>query len=393
MMRRIFCILLLLFLLISVAFSLLASPVTEATTDLKGFFGESLADDIYQNAGRTIVPFKMDPNINGPDKIYRLANGMLEVHEVKAYSGWAGKAAMKTTASKVPTHELSSRWCENWIRETLSSSTASNTEKSAASALADAIKHKKVKFIFDEFNLTTEQFRASEVLQIGIDDVSLVETMGPTKLKNFDKFFSQKTKDFQRLKMGNLEKVMKSPKTNASWQLLSKKDQLALIPEDLRQNANVGKETVIRNGLMTQDGRLLVSIKSGLTSGFMVFATDSSHAVYQYLGGNILKPELERNIADAAARGTFVGSCVGVTVFLGATPSGWVVLAVSIGSYFVIDSALQVWHEHQDRKHLTVDDLRGWGISLDTPLAPPKDSILKPKTDSILAPENDTILF
>ena len=105
-----------LFLLLTAAFSLSASPATEAATELKGFFGESLARDIYQGAGRTIVPFKLNPNINGPDMICRLPNGMIEIHEVKAYSSWAGQSAMRTTAGNVPTYELSKRWCEKWIQ-------------------------------------------------------------------------------------------------------------------------------------------------------------------------------------------------------------------------------------------------------------------------------------
>lgn len=374
-----------------IAFPLLASPATEAPSELKGFSGESLADDIYQAAGRTLVPFKMDPNMNGPDRIYRLACGIIEVHEVKAYSGWAGQSAMKTTAGNVPTYELSKRWCEKWIQETMSSSTATSAEKSAAATLADAMKSGKARFIFDEFNLTTQQFRASEVMQVGIDNVSLVERMGPVKLKRFDHFFSRKSKDFLRLKVGNLENVMTSPWTNGACPV-SRKDQLALIPKDPCREAGVDK-IEIRNGLITQDGRLLVSVKAGVSSAIMVFAADSGYAVYQYLGGDILKPELERKIADAAVRGAFVGTCVGVTVFLGATPVGWVVLGVSIGSYFVVDTALKVWHEHQDRKYLTIDDLRGWGISLDTPLAPPADSLLEPKQDTILEPVINSLLF
>ena len=185
---------------------------------------------------------------------------------------------------------------------------------------------------------------------------------------------------------------MLAPGTNASWHPISRKDQLALMPKDSYRKVGV-KKIEIYNGLMTQDGCLLVTVKAGVKSGLMVFAADSGHAFYQYFGGDILKPEFEQKVSDAAVRGGFVGTCVGVTVFLGATPTGWVVLAVSIGSYFVVDTVLQVWHEHKDRKYLTVDDLRGWGISLDTPLAPPTDSILEPKTDTVLEPTKDSLLF
>ena len=389
-MRWITCLLLCLFII--AADASLASPATEAATDLKGFFGESLVDDIYQAAGRKLIPYKMNPTLSGPDRLYLLENGTIEVHEIKAYSGWAGKAAMKTTSEGTPTYELSARWCKNWITKTLSSSTASSEEKSAASTLSEAIKNNKVKFIFDEVNLTTQQFKASIVEQVDLDDVVLSEKMGPTKINRFNQFFSRKTRDYCNLKIGYLERIMKSPSTSPSWQTISRKDQIALIPEDAYKKIGV-KEVKTCSGLMTADGRLLISIKAGAAAGFMVFAADSGHAVYQYLAGDILKPELEDKIVDAALRGVFVGACVGVTVFLGAAPGGWVVLAVAIGSYFVIDTALQIWRAHQDWKHLTIDDLRGWGITTDTPLSPPTDSILKPKIDTTLEPVSDSLLF
>ena len=375
----------------NICFSLNASPATEASSAIKGFFGESLADDIYQAAGRKIVPYKIDPNLHGPDRIYRLSNGFYEIHEVKAYTSWAGKAAMQTTSGGVPTYELSRRWCEDWISKTLNSASASAAEKSAARTLADAIKHNRVKFIFDEFNLTTQQFRASEVIQVGKDGVVLTEKMGAVNLKRFNQFFSRKSKDFLQMKIGNLDNNFSAPSVHQSWQPLSRKDQLKLLPEKVYKEADV-KRIEIHNALLTQDGRLLIAVKTGVKTGVMVFAADAGHAVYEYANGDILKPELQRKIADAAVKGTFVGSCVGVTVFLGATPAGWCVLAVSAGSYFIVDQSLKVWHRYQDSKYLTIDDLCGWGVVSDTVLEPDDDTILESHKDTILEPELDTLL-
>lgn len=375
----------------NIYFSLNASPATEASSALKGFFGESLVDDIYQAAGRQIVPYKMDPNLHGPDRIYRLANGFYEIHEVKAYTSWAGKTAMRTTSGGVQTYELSRRWCEDWISKTLNSTTTTAAEKSAARTLADALKHNRVKFIFDEFNLTTQQFRVSEVIQVGKDEVVLTEKMGPVNLKRFNQFFSRKSKDFLKMKIGNFDNTFSVPSVHQSWQPLSRKDQLKLLPEKAYKEADV-KRIEVHNALLTQDGRLLVAVKSGVKTGVMVFAADSGHAVYEYANGDILKPELQRKIADAAVKGTFVGTCVGVTVFLGATPTGWCVLAVSVGSYFIVDQSLKVWHRYQDSKCLTIDDLRSWGIISGTVLELEKDTIFKPPENTVLKPELDTIL-
>ena len=375
----------------NICFSLNASPATEASSAIKGFFGESLADDIYQAAGRKIVPYKIDPNLHGPDRIYRLANGFYEIHEVKAYTSWAGKAAMQTTSGGVPTYELSRRWCEDWISKTLNSASASVAEKSAARTLADAIKRNRVKFIFDEFNLTTQQFRVSEVIQVGKDGVVLTEKMGAVNLKRFNQFFSRKSKDFLQMKIGNLDNNFSAPSVHQSWQPLSRKDQLKLLSEKVYKEADV-KRIEIHNALLTQDGRLLIAVKTGVKTGVMVFAADAGHAVYEYANGDILKPELQRKIADAAVKGTFVGSCVGVTVFLGATPAGWCVLAVSVGSYFIVDQSLKVWHRYQDSKYLTIDDLCGWGVVSDTVLEPDDDTILESHKDTILESELDTLL-
>ncbi len=386
--KTIFYRILLLFLFVYSSFAI-ASPATEATSALKGYFGESLVEDIYKSAGRELIPYKIDPNIHGPDKIFKLANGVIEVHEVKAYSNWAGSAAMKTTAEGVETYELSARWCQNWIDTTLASPSATDAEKQAARALSEAIKNNKVRYIYDEVNLLTEEFRSSEVLQVGLDGVKLSENTKPMKIKRFNQFFSKKTKDFMQMKVGNLEKIMDSPKVSA-WQPLSKEDQLKLLLKEKHMESN-GRKIDVCKGLMTADGRLLVSIKAGASAGLLVFAADAGHSVYRYVRDNSLKPELERNIEDAAIKGAFVGTCVGVTVFLGATPGGWCVLGVSIGSYLIIDTALRAWHESKDAKHLNISDLKGWGIYSDTPLNPTLDSTLSPKIDTPLNPKLDTI--
>ena len=215
-----------------VTMALNASPATEAPTSVKGFFGESLADDIYLNAGRKLVPYKIDPNLHGPDRIYRLANGNLEIHEVKAYTNWPGQAAMQTTSGGKVTYELSKRWCEDWINKTLNSATASKSERIAAQSLANAMKRGRVEFVFDEFNLTTQQFRASNVIQKGSDEVIPTLRIGPVKLKRFNQYFSKKSKDFLRMKSGDLDNSFSSPKTNRSWHPISKSDRLIFFTEN-----------------------------------------------------------------------------------------------------------------------------------------------------------------
>ena len=49
-------------------------------------------------------------------------------------------------------------------------------------------------------------------------------------------------------------------------------------------------------------------------------------------------------------------------MILGATPAGWVVLAVGFGAYYVTDAALTAWHESSDRQRLNAEDLKSFGI-------------------------------
>ena len=152
------------------------------------------------------------------------------------------------------------------------------------------------------------------------------------------------------------------------------------------------------SGLLSQDGKLLIfnsplkAAKEGILTGAAIIITESSIAAYQHIRGETREWEMYQAIREAAMKGVFVGTAVAVTVLLGATPHGWCVLAVSIGAYIVIDTAIKVWNHYQDRKYLTMDDLRGFGIYSDTPIDVTVEGILKPSSESIITNMNDTPL-
>lgn len=145
-------------------------------------------------------------------------------------------------------------------------------------------------------------------------------------------------------------------------------------------------------GLLTSDGRLLLAFKEGAETALMIVAIEGGIATYQYCSGAILKPEFEEKIKDAAIKGTVVGTAVGVTVFLGATPGGFIVLGVGTGVYYITDYVIAVWKEHQAKKYLTIDDLKAYGIELDSILEMDIDSILFLKSDSVLDTPIDSTL-
>lgn len=125
---------------------------------------------------------------------------------------------------------------------------------------------------------------------------------------------------------------------------------------------------VLAPGLLTADGRLMVSLKAGASDGLVVFAIEAGIATYSYAKGNINNPEYQEKLVDAAIKGTSVGSAVAVSVLLGAGPGGWVVLAVGIGAYEISDFAVNSWRMSQKQKYLTFEDLQPFGIVPETTL-------------------------
>jgi hypothetical protein len=47
---------------------------------------------------------------------------------------------------------------------------------------------------------------------------------------------------------------------------------------------------------------------------------------------------------------------------LGATPAGWVVLAVGTGAYIVTDFAVRCYEDKRNFSKLTIEDLKAFGI-------------------------------
>jgi hypothetical protein len=145
-------------------------------------------------------------------------------------------------------------------------------------------------------------------------------------------------------------------------------------------------------GLVTPKRRLLVAVQTGGKTGLLVFGIDGGIATYSYVKGDINFPEYEEKLWDAAIKGTAVGSCTAVTVFLGAAPAGPVVAAVSVGAYLITDQVVTVWRENQKRKFLTVEDLKAWGFELDSVLALPVDSnLVLPKNTTLEMPVDSTL--
>ncbi len=328
------------------------------STMYKGYFGESFVDDYYMSAGRGAnILGKWHPTTTGPDLLYQLKDGVLELHEVKASAaGWPGKGTLGTELRGQKMQQLSNQWIDEWITRVNIDPLASSAYKDAAKKVLDAKKDGRLIRIFDEVNLKTGEWRSSDVSLGVTEELVLKEKMGPVKIDRLGRKLADACKDLNLKCLANLEngKIFRSPELN----------RLPINPATFEDYGKVmaGSNIQIRPGILAADGKLLVGLESGAAAGILVFSIDAGTAVCQLMQNDILKPEFERKVMDAAVNGTTVGGAVAVAVILGATPAGWVVLAVGFGAYYVTDAALTAWHESSDRQRLNAEDLKSFGI-------------------------------
>ena len=125
---------------------------------------------------------------------------------------------------------------------------------------------------------------------------------------------------------------------------------------------NVTKTEVV-GGLLLADGRLVMAAgKVGSGAGLLTFAVDGGIATIRHINGTLTGADYERELCYAAIKGTSVGGGTAVAVVLGATPAGWVVLALGTGAYMVTDFAVRCYEDKRNFSNLTIEDLKAFGI-------------------------------
>ena len=113
-----------------------------------------------------------------------------------------------------------------------------------------------------------------------------------------------------------------------------------------RQVIGTLQEVTLRNG----EKRLVLSIpvenyakgiKAGVSAGVMTFVISEGITAYQFFNGNISEGEFCFETAKNCSASLLTGGLTFVAVTLGATPGGWVVLGIGVGSYMVCDIAFE----------------------------------------------------
>lgn len=132
---------------------------------------------------------------------------------------------------------------------------------------------------------------------------------------------------------------------------------------------NVQKQTASKFMLcpaLLQNGKLLVAAESGAGAALVMFAVEGGMHTWEFMKGDILKPEYVEKITRAAINGAAVGGATAVMVILGSNPAGLAVIGVATGVYVAVDKVQQIYREAKKSGYLNKNDLAIFGIPADS---------------------------
>lgn len=349
---------------------------TITATDELGSVGEQLVHEFYPatEPGGTIdlLP-KLDPTRAGPDRLVKLPDGTVKIHEIKtSWTEWPGQGALRTEVRvngvKTSVRQLDDRWIDAWAERVRTAGEASSAEeRRAVTEVLKARDEGRLVRIFDEIHGADGKIRSSFVRPGTNGTLAFEEKMGPLSLKRqLGKLAEYRTR-FADVRTGQ----------RLTGSVYAKPSATPLSPADLKTKgiaaygevdelAEVAGKRVVP-GLLAADGTLWVGLHAGAIEGGLVFVIDAGVAGYRYANGDTLRADFLTEVSDAAVKGAAVGTATAVAVVLApAGPAGWIVVGVGIGTYMFTDAALKTWHEHENRKYVTLDDLRAFGVDTES---------------------------
>jgi hypothetical protein len=137
----------------------------------------------------------------------------------------------------------------------------------------------------------------------------------------------------------------------------------------------INKNAIAVPAVMTQDNKLIMSLKNGAYSGIAVVGIESGMAYYDFLKGYIYQNEFNQKVIESAMKGGAVGGSEALVMFLLPTPHGLVLLGAGVGAYIIVDEAIKKYHYYKEKHFLNADDLKVYGIELDSVLDIEDDGI------------------
>lgn len=364
-------------------------------TDEVGALGEQLVHDFYpatEPTGTVNLLPKLDPTKPGPDRLIKLPDGTVRIHEVKTLRfGWPGKGSLskrvKLNGIDIDVQQLDDRWIDAWAQRVRASGiNATLDERNAVAEVLRARDEGRLVRIFDEIYGVEGKYRSSLVKPLADGSLAFEEKMGPVSMKrSLDKLsdYRQRFADFRNTQSLKNAGFSEPRAIKISDNELRAKGLTAY--EDVTEIASVKGRRVVP-GLLAADGTLWVGLRVGAIEGGLVFATEAGLAGYRYVRGDTLRADFLTEVSDAAVKGAAVGSATAVAVVLApAGPAGWIVAGVGIGTYMFVDSSLKTWHEYTNRKYVSLDDLKGFGVDMQSVFAQggklvPDSGLLVPST-------------
>ena len=349
---------------------------TVTATDEVGTLGEQLVHDFYGGSdppGTTNLLPKLDPTKSGPDGLFRLPDGTVRIHEVKtSRGGWPGRGVLWTEVSlngrKVDVQQLDDRWIDAWVQRVRNATPPSEIDLRAAEEVILARKEGRLLRVFDEVYGATGQMRSS-VAKPFAGALMFEEKLAAVEVKNLENLLEHR-RAFVALRE---RQRLVSAVTADTEAIIISEDSLRKSGIRAYEEASAFTKLPDKRvvpGLLAADGTLWVGLQAGAFEGGLVFATEAGLAGYRYVRGYTLRADFLTEVSDAAVKGAAVGSATAVAVVLApAGPAGWVVAGVGIGTYMFVDSSLKTWHEYTNRKYVSLDDLRGFGVDMESVFA------------------------
>lgn len=352
---------------------------TITATDELGTVGEQLVHEFYpatEPTGAVDLLPKLDPTRSGPDRLVLLPDGTVRIHEIKtSRAGWPGRSVLwtevKVDGVSVKVQQLDDKWIDSWVQRVRApGSSAAPDEVKAVAELLRARDEGKLVRLFDEIHAMDGRIRSSFAHPIADGSLVFEEKMGPVSMKRSLSKLADYRRRFADLRNGQRLKTAVFTEPRAIEIPETKLQAKGLMAyEDVTEVASVKGRRVVP-GLLAADGTLLVGLQVGAFEGGLVFATEAGLAGYRYVRGDTLRADFLTEVSDAAIKGAAVGSATAVAVVLApAGPAGWIVAGVGIGTYMFVDSSLKTWHEYTNRKYVSLDDLKGFGVDMQSVFA------------------------
>ncbi len=97
----------------------------------------------------------------------------------------------------------------------------------------------------------------------------------------------------------------------------------------------------------------------GLKTGVMTFLFDEGVSAYRFFAGDMNGDTFAYETAKNLGKALMVGTATHVTVMLGATPTGWIIMGIGIGVYTASDFAFTCLEREFAASTITFDDILG----------------------------------